>query len=252
VRDIEDAFKDERLAIAVQDGGVGTWGAAVGYQAFARRDPSECEILYPSVDSAPLSALAIGQVHRVRTPTVGCYQKRTRSAALLRTAITLPSRVSPIRPLCPDHSPDQRWGTTNKIHARVVDFRNGQEIYTIIQMLTPSATYRVIRRHPGSERRAVHSMAHRYPLAVDQPCAIGSLNQARASCPASTSFGRRVSDDTAIDPPAHPALIDVRAVSGGSRMGRDRQAAALTTTSAARWRTRSRSVPRGVQLWITG
>src|SRR5258708_21491635 len=30
VPDIEDAFKDERLAIAVQDGGVGTWGAAVG------------------------------------------------------------------------------------------------------------------------------------------------------------------------------------------------------------------------------
>jgi hypothetical protein len=47
------------------------------------------------------------------------------------------------------------------------------------------------------------------------------LDHARASCPASTSFGRR---DTAIDLRAHPAWIDVKAVSGGSRMGQHRQA----------------------------
>src|SRR5262245_15068053 len=117
------------------------------YQAFARRNLSEVKL------------------NRVRTPTVGCYQKRTRSAD---TAIILASRVFPIRPPCPDHSTDQRWAHYDGTHVEVVDFRNGKEIHTVIQVLSPSATCRAVRRHPGfsalaSERRAIRSMASSLP-----------------------------------------------------------------------------------------
>jgi hypothetical protein len=64
------------------------------YLAFARRDLSEYET-------------GIRAVERWRSVKLTEFERRqlaaiTRSAALFRTAIILPSRVFPIRPLCPD------------------------------------------------------------------------------------------------------------------------------------------------------
>src|SRR5262249_56001595 len=105
---------------------------------------------------------SLNGVERTR---LACNKKKPQPA---NTAIILASRVFPIRPPCPDHSTDQRWAHYDGTHVGVVDFRNGKEIHTVIQVLSPSATCRAVRRHPGfsalaSERRTVRSMASSQP-----------------------------------------------------------------------------------------
>src|SRR5258708_11648270 len=138
--------------------------------------------------------------------------------------------------------------TRTKLHGKIVNLRNGREIRAIIQVLTPSATCRAIRRHLdfsalASERRAVRSMAS--SLSTCSRLALRRRRRARAPRPARRSAPRMRHNSDEAEQPPNPSgwcslVMNMSAASQRQTTTCGECATSLTILRFSRWSIHSR------------
>jgi hypothetical protein len=80
---IEDAFKDERLAIAVQDGGVGTWEPISRARSY-RHNAAESRISYKTPVSRPFDRSTMGALRAKYTYRLYIFEMDKKFTRLYR------------------------------------------------------------------------------------------------------------------------------------------------------------------------